>query len=73
MPKLAFRIARTVLICLLMTPFLSLCDIPSPVLSFRETQLYLSLCLQEIQGRLGETDLSGGKCSTTKAGGKNVK
>ena len=57
MPKLVFRRAQAVLICLLMTPFLSLCDIPSPVLSFRMTQLYLSLCLQEIQGPLGETDL----------------
>ena len=57
MPKLVFRTTQTVLVCLLMTTFLSPCDIPSPGLSVGKTKLCLSLCLQGIQGPLGETEL----------------
>lgn len=57
MPKLVFRKTQTVLVCLLMTTFLSSYDIPRPGLSVGKAKLCLSLCLQGIQGPLEETEL----------------
>lgn len=51
MPKLVFRKTQTVLVCLLMTTFLSSYDIPGPGLSVGKAKL----CLRPLSSRNSRT------------------